>query len=232
MGESSVIIYVRGERGEEPGCILSAELDVRTTQTASESDHAASYLKNLFFALSELVLHVNGAGGDEGQKPGPLRLLHSLPCSSNVLLVAPAHCNNHRNVPIIVALTPNFPRYHLHGVEVLLWCRGEPCLDDVHAQLRQLPRDLQLLLRGHGGAGGLLAFAKGGVQNPEVGRVRNVARDVLRPARTRASAVDGCNLIQRKGSLDWGRPGFSYSKSLFNYFYFFNNIFLKYFNFS
>ena len=120
MGESSVIIYVRGERGEEPGCILSAELDVRTTQTASESDHAASYLKNLFFALSELVLHVNGAGGDEGQKPGPLCLLHSLPCSSNVLLVAPAHCNNHRNVPIIVALTPNFPRYHLHGVEVLL----------------------------------------------------------------------------------------------------------------
>ncbi|ESW33854.1 hypothetical protein PHAVU_001G104000 [Phaseolus vulgaris] len=120
QGISRKMRCFEGKRRQEPGCILSTEFDVTTTQTASESDHGASYLKNLFFGLSKLVLHVNGAGGDEGQKPRPLRLLHSLPCSPNVLLIAPAHRNNHRNVPIILALPPNFLRYHLHAIEVLL----------------------------------------------------------------------------------------------------------------
>jgi hypothetical protein len=55
----------------------------------------------------------------------------------------------------------------LHGLEVAVGRGGEAGLDDVDAELLELPRDADLLVTGHGGTGALLAVAERGVENHE-----------------------------------------------------------------
>ena len=52
-----------------------------------------------------------------------------------------------------------------HGAEIALGGDGKARLDDIHAHLVEQPRDLELFLVAHGGAGALLAVAQRGVEN-------------------------------------------------------------------
>ena len=80
---------------------------------------------------------------------------------------------------IIGAFTSNM-QHHFDGHEVAIRRRREAGLDDVHAQLHQLPCDVELLLCCHGGSRGLFAVAEGGVQDADVGGVGDVVGNVLR----------------------------------------------------
>jgi hypothetical protein len=55
-----------------------------------------------------------------------------------------------------------------HAAVVALGGRGEPRLDDVHAERVELPGESELLLGGETVAGGLLAVAQGGVEDEDV----------------------------------------------------------------
>jgi len=129
---------------------------------------------------------VNGAGGDEGMNPGPLGVLNGLPGGSNVLLVAAGEAADDGDVAVVFHGVADRLGDHFHGLKVVLGGGGEAGLDDVNAQLGELPRHVQLLLRGHGGARGLLAVAESRVENADIGRVRNEVGDVRRtPPRRR-----------------------------------------------
>ena len=75
-----------------------------------------------------------------------------------------------------------------HRLEVVPGRDREPGLDDVHAQLRQLPGDVQLLLAGEGGPGALL---------PVRGRP---------PSRTRWTGIQG-SVGGDAGGDHAGQPG-------------------------
>jgi hypothetical protein len=56
-------------------------------------------------------------------------------------------------------------RHHPHRLKIPPGGYGKPGLDDVDAELVELPGDDDLLLRGQGDAGGLLTIPEGGVEN-------------------------------------------------------------------
>lgn len=58
---------------------------------------------------------------------------------------------------------------------------GEAGLDDVDAKAGELAGDVELLLGGHGGAGGLLAVAEGGVKDADIGGIGDPVGDVFGP---------------------------------------------------
>ena len=123
---------------------------------------------------------MNGAGGDERVDPGPLGVLHGLPGSTDVLFVAPGEAADDGDVAVVVDGVADVLGDHLDGLEVVVGGGGEAGLDDVDAELSELARNVELLLGGHGGAGGLLAVAEGGVEDPYIRGVRDVVRDVRR----------------------------------------------------
>ena len=55
----------------------------------------------------------------------------------------------------------------LHRLEIAVADDGEPRLDDVDLQARELAGDLQLLTKIHGGAGALLPVTEGRVKNQD-----------------------------------------------------------------
>lgn len=136
---------------------------------------------------------MNGAGGDERVNSRPLGVLHSLPCGSNVVLVAAGEAADDGNVAVVTDGVSDFLRDHFNGFEVVLGRRREPSLDDVDAELGELARHVELLLGRHGGAGRLLAVAESGVENADIGRVRNAVGDVrwTTPRRLRLGARNG-----------------------------------------
>lgn len=67
----------------------------------------------------------------------------------------------------------------LHGLEVVRARHRKARLDDVHAQLGELARDVELLLAREGGAGRLLAIAQGGVKDAHVAGVVDAVGDVV-----------------------------------------------------
>ena len=87
------------------------------------------------------------------------RTLQRLAGQVDVLLVAAGQRGDDRPPDLLGDL--------LHAPEVALGGGGEAGLDDVHAQLVELPGEPQLLLGGHRVAGGLLAVAKRGVENQD-----------------------------------------------------------------
>jgi hypothetical protein len=68
----------------------------------------------------------------------------------------------------------------LHRLEVARRRRREARLDDVHVQLLQLPRHLQLLVQAHARAGALLPVAQRRVENNHVIRFFHIQVPVLR----------------------------------------------------
>ena len=145
---------------------------------------------------------MNGAGGDEGVNPGPLGVLDGLPGCSNVLLVAAGEATDDGDVSVVVNGVADLLGDHFDGLEVILGGGREAGLDDVDAELGKLPRHIQLLLGGHGGARGLLAVAESRVENADIGRVRNEGGDVRRapPGRRRMGSWSGEERVRFEGS--------------------------------
>lgn len=121
---------------------------------------------------------MDAAGGNESVNPRPLGMLNRLPRGSNVLLVAPREATDDGNVAGVIDGVPDLGGDHLDGLEVVLGGGGEAGLDDVDAELRELARDVEFLLGGHGSSRGLLAVAEGGVKDAHVRRVGDVVGDV------------------------------------------------------
>lgn len=96
--------------------------------------------------------------------------------------MVPAEGRNDGNVSVVIDGVADLLSDDFDGHEVVLRGRGKARLNDVDAQLSQLPSDAKLLLRGHSGAGRLLSVAEGGIQDADVGGVWNVVGEVLRAA--------------------------------------------------
>lgn len=75
-----------------------------------------------------------------------------------------------------------------HGVEVGVGGGRETGLNYVDAEASKLAGYVELLFGGHGGAGGLLAVAEGGVEYADVLRVWDLVGDVVRAGN---GAADG-----------------------------------------
>lgn len=133
-------------------------------------------------------------GGDEGMYPRPLGVADGFPSGPDVLLVAPGEAANDGHVAIVgVEGVTDLEGDDLDGLEVVLGGGGEAGLDDVDAELGELAGDVELLLGGHGGAGGLLAVAEGGVEDADVPGVGDAAGDVGRAAGGRRGSGGGAS---------------------------------------
>ncbi|EXB68691.1 hypothetical protein L484_024706 [Morus notabilis] len=113
--------------------------------------------------------------------PRSLGVLDGLPSRPDIVLIAPRKGADDRNVTVLINGVADLLRDRLHGLKVVLRGGGESGLDNVDAELRQLPRDVELLLRGQRHPRRLLAVAKSRVKDADVVRVGNPVRDVLRP---------------------------------------------------
>ena len=106
----------------------------------------------------ELVLDVDVARGDEGVDAGPLGVLDRVPGGVHVLRVGAGEPADHRAVDLAGD--------RLHRLEVAGRGDREAGLDDVHAEARELLRDLELLLAVERDPRRLLPVAQGGVEDP------------------------------------------------------------------
>ena len=132
--------------------------------------------------LLELILQVNITRGDERMDPRPFGVSHSLPSRLDIFLVTPRETADDGDVTVLVDRVSDGFGNGLDRLEVVFGRGGEPGLDDVDAELRELARDVELLLGGERGAGGLLAVAEGGVEDADVVGVGNAVGDVVRAA--------------------------------------------------
>ena len=105
----------------------------------------------------ELVFHVGRAGGDEGVDASLGGRLNGLPAPVDVLVGGARQATD--------GGTLDGRGDGVHSLEVTLAGNGEAGLDVVNPQTGQLLGDLQLLPHVQGDARGLLAVAKGGVED-------------------------------------------------------------------
>ena len=129
-------------------------------QVARERDHGARVGEHLVRRLLDLVLHVHRAGADERVDARHLGDLHGVPADPDVLLDGPRQTGDARALDL--------GRDRLDRLEVVGRGDREPGLDDVHAQLGQLVRDLELLGPVQGSARRLFAVAQCRVEDPDV----------------------------------------------------------------
>ena len=105
----------------------------------------------------ELALDVDVAGGDEGVDARALGVLDRVPGGVDVLLAGAGEAADHGALDLA--------RDRLHGLEVAGRGDREAGLDHVHAEPRELVRDLELLLPVERDARRLLAVAQGRVED-------------------------------------------------------------------
>lgn len=126
------------------------------------------------------MLHMNPTRGDKRMNPRPLSILYGLPSRLNIPLITPRQPTNYGHIPTLsIDSIAHLFGYRPHRLEVFLGRRWEPGFNDVDSKFGQLTRDVELLLRGEGGAGGLLAVAESGVEHAHVVRVGDSVRDVF-----------------------------------------------------
>src|SRR5262249_27608180 len=116
----------------------------------------------------QLVLDVDVRGRDERVDPGTLGVLDRVPGGVDVRLVGAREPADHR---ALHRAGDPLPRLEVAG-------RGdrEAGLDHVHAEARELLRDLDLLLRVQGDAGRLLAVAQRRIEDVHAVLVRDRTR--------------------------------------------------------
>jgi len=100
---------------------------------------------------------VQRRGADEGMDARLAGMADRLPAAVDILVIGAGEAADHRGLRLLGNLAD--------GGEIAFRGDGEPGLDDIYAHLVQQRRDLQLLGMAHGGAGGLLAIAQGGVED-------------------------------------------------------------------
>ena len=99
---------------------------------------------------------MQGGRGQEGVDAGMAGVLHGLPAAVNVAVHAAAQTGDLNVARLFGDLA--------HGIKVALAGGGETGFHDVHAQHFELMGEAQFFLLVHGGAGGLLAVAEGGIK--------------------------------------------------------------------
>ncbi|CAL5328773.1 unnamed protein product [Camellia sinensis] len=124
---------------------------------------------------------MNFTSSNKSMNPGPLGELDSLPSSINIILTASSKATNDRHKTILINRITDRLRNDSDGLKIVVGGGGEAGHDDVDAELGELAGDVELLLAGHGGAGGLFAVAEGGVEDADVVGVRDAIGDVGRP---------------------------------------------------
>ena len=142
-------------------------------------DRRASLALHVLARGLELVLDVDVAGGDEGVDARPLGVLDRVPGGVDVLRVRARQAADDRSV--------HLARDRLHRLEVARRGDREAGLDDVHAEPRELVRDLELLLPVERDPRRLLAVAQGRVEDLYavlLGAVHVVPNSFLRPSCT------------------------------------------------
>lgn len=129
-------------------------------------------------------------------------VLDGLPGGADIILVAAREATDYRNVTVRVNGVTDLDGDGFHGLEVVLRRRGKSGFDDIHAELRQLASDVQLLLRRQRSSRRLLAVAERRVEDPNVLRVRNSLRHVLRPIPPEAASDDGARRRGREAAAE------------------------------
>mmetsp|Transcript_5921 Transcript_5921/g.17816 ORF Transcript_5921/g.17816 Transcript_5921/m.17816 type:complete len:424 (-) Transcript_5921:236-1507(-) len=169
------------ELGPGSASVFGAELNVVAAQALEVLHGVHRVLHDLVLRHPQLVLHVDVRRSDERVHPRKRSALHRVPGRVQVSLYRSGESTNHWDVAIILGLSPHRIRDQLHGLEVVRRGPREPCLDDIHPELGQLPRDLNLLVDGQSRARGLLAVPERRVEYPHVVRVIDLAGHVLWP---------------------------------------------------
>ena len=136
--------------------VLGGKLDVRAVFLCV-GGHRRGGFQHLVRGHLELVLHVEGARGDEEVDAGIRGLFHRVPGSVDVQDVGTCKRGD--------GTIPDGAGDGLYGLIVSGGGDGEACLDDVDLHLLEAFCDLDLLLKVHGAAGGLLAVSQRGVEN-------------------------------------------------------------------
>ena len=122
---------------------------------ALDAFHGA--FENLALSHLEFELAMDGARGEEHVNAGAVaRRFHGLGGAVDVFIDATGQPGDARALDLA--------RDGFHGLEIAVAGDGEARLDDVHAQPRQLPRDLKFFANVHGCARALLAVAQRGVE--------------------------------------------------------------------
>src|SRR5262249_41432454 len=120
-------------------------------------------LHHLGARLAQLVLEVDVRGRDEGMDPRLGRVLDGLPAAVDVGEPHPGEATDRWRAWQRADLLGDLPR----RLEVLLRGDGKAGLDDVHVQPRELPGHLQLFHRVHRKPGRLLAVTERGVEDDD-----------------------------------------------------------------
>ena len=128
----------------------------------------------------QLVLAVDGAGGEEDVDAGPLGVADRLPGAVDVGLAAAGQSADDRAADV----AGDFP----HRLEIAGRGDGEARLDHVDAQLDQRLGEFHLFGQVHAGAGRLLAVAERGVEDHNM---------------SRCGWVDGCHGVKLLKSRAW-----------------------------
>ena len=126
------------------GGVLGGELDV--LELLARHLHALDgALDDLLLRELQLEVAVDGRGGEEDVAAAAGRVLQRLPGGVDVALVAAREARDDRPLDLLAD--------RADGLEVARRGGGEAGLDDVHAEVAQGARHLELLLEVHGGAG-------------------------------------------------------------------------------
>ena len=136
--------------------VFGGELHVRA-QLARPGNAGGAQTQDLLLRHVELVLAVDGAGGEEHVQAVTGSVRQRTCGELDVLEVAARQGADDR--PLHLA------RHRLHRLEVTARSGREARLDDVHAELGERARHPQLLGPGHAAARGLLAVAQRGVED-------------------------------------------------------------------
>ena len=140
------------------GAVLARPFDV-VGVVARARDLRDHHLVDLVRLLLQLVFHVHGRGREEGMDAPALGRLDRLGAAVDVLECGARQPADHGVLGALGDL--------VHGREIALGGDRKAGLDDVDAHLVEQLGDFELLLVGHGGAGGLLAVAQGGVEDDD-----------------------------------------------------------------
>ena len=138
-------------------------------------------LDDLGLGHPQLVLAVDGRGGQEDVDARLLGVLDRLPGAVDVAVVAPGQAADRR--------AGDLGGDRPHGLEVADRGDREPGLDDVDPERGQGAGDLELLGHVHARARRLLAVAQGRVEDPHPVRVGRTASSIRRRGRAHGSAL-------------------------------------------
>ena len=138
--------------------ILRAELNI-PHQVACKTNRLLRLLEHLLGRHTQLFLHVQRAGGNEGVNACPVGSLEGLRRTRNVAVIG---ARERANGGILDRVGDQ-----LHRLEIAIGAGRKTGFDHIHTQALQLACNAQLLVARHGCTGRLLAVAQRGIENDQ-----------------------------------------------------------------